>query len=421
QRRFRMNGESGIYTDSWDDLGDSTWRMHLHYPKYHVENIKAGDRFVHMAREGGTAAMTFLQSGDVEINNIHIYASPGTAAIFFQCYGDIHLNGMQIKPRPGSGRIFSLNAGGVHCQSLRKGPLIENCIFEGMADDGMNFYAAPSVITEVFAPDKVLVKEINVLRKGDRIQIIEPSTGMIRAADIEVKSVDGNSITFTKGVEGLKAGKNHVEGDTIFNLSACGNNFIVRNNVIGGLRGRGVLARAHHGLIENNLIRDPGGQGISICNEPDWPEGPIPADITIRNNTVIGANRDSSQQQFGAIQVSAYKLRYKFPDKPDLQKVVIENNKIIDSPGVAILLQGVSDAAVINNLVQLTANDRPIEEYCGIRLDSCKDVKIENFTMADQWGRVDAAVFLDGTSKESVSIKNINADLNKKGQLIKQK
>jgi hypothetical protein len=421
ERRFRMNGESAVFSDSWDDLGDSTWRMHMHY-KNQAGNIKTGDRFVHIARQG-TAVIFFSQSADIDIDNVHIYASPGTATIFFQCYGNIHVNRMQVKPRPGSGRIFSLNGDVVHCQSPRKGPLIENCIFEGMSDDGMNFYTIPSVITEILAPDKVVVKcdHPYTVIKGDHVQIIEPSTGTIKVADVEVTSVEGNVITFAKGIEGLKAGKNHVEADTIFNLSACGSGFIVRNNILGGFRGRGVVARAHHGLIENNLIHDTSGQGIAISNEPDWPEGPIPADITIRNNTVIGVNRDLGQQQCGAIQVSAFKLRFKSSDKPQLQKVVIENNKIIDSPGSAILLQGVCDANVTNNLVQLTANDRPIEEYYGIKLDSCKDIKIENFTIADQWGRVNSAVFMDGTPKESVSIKNINADLNKKGQLIREK
>jgi hypothetical protein len=415
-----MAGESAVFSDSWDDLGDSSWRMHMHY-KYQVENIKVGDRFVHIARQG-VAAIFSSRSGDLNIDNVHIYACPGSATIFFQCYGEIHVKGMQVKPRPGSGRMLSIGGDCIHCQTVRKGPLVENCVFEGMADDGMNFYTIPNVITKILAPDKVVIKcdHPYTVIKGDHVQIIDPSRGIIKAADIEVISVEGDILTFAQGVEGLKAGKNHVEADTIFNLSACGNGFIVRNNVIGGLRGRGVLARAHHGLIENNLIHDTSGQGISVCNEPDWPEGPIPADVIIRNNTLVGVVRDSSQQLCGAIQVSAYKLRYKFADKPALQKVVIENNKIIDSPSSAILLQGVSGAVVTNNLAQLTANDRPIEEYYGIKLDSCRDIKIDTFTIADQWGRMNSAVFLNGTPKEDVWINDINADLNKKGQLIRE-
>jgi polygalacturonase len=419
QRRFRQGGLSAIFCKDWGKIGESTWRMNLDSPNQ-AAGLKVGDRYIHIARTHNPA-IGFYRCAEVSIENLQFYASPSSSTIFYQCEGTIHVNGLQAKPRPGSGRIFGPNADGVHCQSLRKGPIIENCVFEGMADDAMNFYAAPSVINEIISPDKVRVKEVNVLRKGDHIQIIEPSTGTIKAADMEVTSVEGNVITFAKGVEGLKAGKNHVEADTIFNLSACGSGFIVRNNIIGGFRGRGVVARAHHGLIENNLIHDTSGNGILLCNEPDWPEGPIPADITIQNNTIISVNRDQDQRRCGAIQVSAFKLRYEFIDKPQLHNVVIKNNKIIDSPGSAILLQGVCDANVTNNLVQLTANDRPIEEYYGIKLDSCKDIKIDNFTITDQWGRVNSAVFLDGTPKENVSIKNINADLNNKGQLVKQK
>ncbi len=418
-RRFRMGAESVTFIDNWDELGDRLWRMHLHYPGQ-GKNLKVGDRFVHIARMGGASTLSFSRCGNVTIDNVHIYACGGAATVFSLSEGDIHVDGLQIRPRPGSGRIFSTNADGVHCQACRKGPLIENCVFEGMSDDGMNFYSPPSIITEILAPDKVRVNSIRVLRKGDRVQIVRPLDGAICAADAEVASAEGDVVTFAVGIEGLKAGANYTEADTIFNLSACGSGFIVRNNILGGFRGRGVLARAHHGLIENNLIRQTSGQGISICNEPDWPEGPIPADITIRNNTLVGVVRDASQHRIGAIEVSACKLGGQTADKPGCHNVVIENNRIVDSPGTAIVLQGVSEAVVRGNMVQLTANDRPVKEYCGIRLKNCQSVKVEDFMMLDQWSRISSAVLLEGTAKEQVSIENIHADLAAQGQLIKQ-
>ena len=415
---FRMNGESAVFTDSWDNLGHSKWRMHLHYSEQ-AKNLKVGDHFVHLARMGGTSALFFSHCGDVKIENVNIYANAAAATIFFRCTGNIHIDGLQVRPRPGSGRIFSLNGDCVHCQSCRKGPLIENCIFEGMSDDGMNFYTLPSVIKEVISQQEVRVIDTQVLQKGDKVQIIRPTEGTIIEDNIEVISIEGDKLTFAKSIDGLKAGKNHIEADTIFNLSACGNDFIVRNNIIGGFRGRGILARAHHGLIESNLIRDTSGQGIVISNGPDWPEGPVPADVTIRNNTLIGVNRDKGQADAGAIQLSSLKLRHKVAEAPGFKDVIIENNRIIDSPGNAILLQGVSNAKLINNLVQLAANDRPIEKYTGIKLESCEDIEIDGFTMTDQWSRIDSAVLLKNNTKEKISIKNIHADLNKQGKLIR--
>lgn len=419
QRRFRQGAESAVFIDSWDDLGGSNWRMHLYYKKQ-TPNMKIGDRFVHIARMGGTSTIFFSHCNNVSIKNLHIYANSGTATIFYRCEGDIHVDGLQVRPRPGSGRIFSLNGDCVHCQSCRKGPLIENCIFEGMSDDGMNFYGLPSVINDVPAPNQVKVSDPQVLRKGDRVQIIRPSEGIILDTDVEVIDVKMDLITLSKTIKGLKAGKNHVEADTLFNLSACGNGFVVRNNIIGGFRGRGILARAHHGLIENNLIHNTSGQGIVIANEPDWPEGPIPADVTIRNNTIVGVERDSMQADAGAIQISAFKLRYVVADKPGLQAVVIENNRIIDPPANAILLQGVRQATVKDNIVQLTANDRPLTGYVGVKLENCMDIAIDRFTMVDQWARIDSALVLDKTSKEQITIKNMNVDLRKGGNLIRE-
>jgi len=418
-RRFRMGGLTVVFIGKWQDSGDRSWRMYPHYPGQE-KTLKVGDRFVHIARMGGASALNFSRCGNVTIDNVHIYACGGAATVFSQSEGDIHIDGLRIGPRPGSGRILSTNADGVHCQSSRKGPLIENCVFEGMSDDGMNFYTPPSIVTEILAPDKVRVNSIRALRKGDRMQIVRPMDGTIRAADAEVTSVEGDVVTFAQGIDGLQAGANHTEADAIFNLSACGSGFIVRNNILGGFRGRGVLARAHHGLIENNLIRETSGQGIVVCNEPDWPEGPIPADVTIRNNTLVGVLRDASQQNLGAIEVSACKLRYQIADKPAVHNVLIKNNRIVDSPGRAIVLQGVSDAVIRGNMVQLTANDRPVKEYRGIILKNCESVKIEDFTMLDQWSRIITAVLLEGTAREQVSIADVHADLATQGQLVRQ-
>lgn len=417
QRRFRQGGISAIFCKDWKKFGESLWRMNLNSPNQ-AAGLKVGDRYIHIARTHNPA-IGFYRCVEVSLENLQVYASPSSSTIFYQCEGAIHVNGLQARPRPGSGRIFGPNADGVHCQSLRQGPLIENCVFEGMADDAMNFYAAPSVITEIIAPDKVRVKEAHVLRPGDHVQIITPATGTIRAGDVEVKAVEGNIISLGEAVKGLKAGKNHVEADTLFNLSACGSGFIVRHNMIGGFRGRGVLARAHHGLIENNLIRETSGQGIIICNEPDWPEGPIPADITVRNNTLIGVCRDMDQHNCGAIHVATFKLRYAIADQPSLKGMVIENNRIIDAPSHAILLQGVSGARVNGTMVQMTANDRPPMDYGGVKLEKCGDISIDGFTAVDPWARFMSGIQLQDTPSQNVTIHNLQADLAPQGRLVR--
>ncbi len=416
QRRFRQGGLSAIFCKNWEERGDSVWRMNLNYPNQ-AKGLRIGDRYIHIARTHNSV-ITFNQCTDIFLDNLSIYASPSASTFFLRCEGTVHINGLQTRARPGSKRILGPNADGVHCQSLRKGPVIENCIFEAMADDAMNIYAPPSVITEVIDPNRIRVSNPHVLRKGDYVQIIRPSEGVILEESVEVAAVDNNIITLKNTVSGLKAGKNHVDADTLYNLSACGNGFIVRNNVIGGFRGRGILARGQDGLIENNLIHDTSGQGISICNEPDWPEGPIPAHVTIRNNTLVGVCRDSNQMNGAAIQVSAYKLGYTVAQQAVSTRPVIENNRIVDSPGHAILLQGVSGAKVNNNMVQQTANDRPLEAYYGITLQNCKDISIDGFVMIDSLARIRAGILLEGTSRDEVKTCHIYADVPENGLVI---
>lgn len=392
QGYFRMGGESAVMTPTWESVGQRTWRMKMH-AKGQAGGLAVGDRYVHLARMGGVASLYFHACGDLKVENVRFYSSPGTSVIAQECLGAIHVKGIQVMRRPGSDRLLSTNGDGVHCQSNRKGFLIEDCFLSGMADDGMNTYGLPSIITEVLAADTVRVRDVYVLQKGDRVQVFEPSTGVLRAASVEIASVESNVVTLQEPVAGIVAGANHATGDALFNLSACGSGFIVRNNVIGNFRGRGALARAHHGLIENNLIFLTSGQGISICNEPDWPEGPVPSDITIRGNTLMGVHRDHGQAGGAAIYLASVKKLSQPPqtitpctfvaDVPEFGNVTIENNTIIDPPASGIQLQGIRDAQLNGNTLFYAGIVRPIMDYFPVRLDRCRNVQISGLQVVD--------------------------------------
>ncbi len=73
----------------------------------------------------------------------------------------------------------------------------------------------------------------------------------------------------------------------IYNLDACGKDYIIRNNVFLEQRRHAVLARAPNGLIENNLIDGVGGSAISLGNAiGSFYEGPFPRNTVIRGNTI---------------------------------------------------------------------------------------------------------------------------------------
>jgi len=78
----------------------------------------------------------------------------------------------------------------------------------------------------------------------------------------------------------------------IYNLDACGKDYIIRNNVFLEQRRHAVLARAPNGLIENNLIDGVGGSAISLGNAiGSFYEGPFPRNTVIRGNTIRNVMR----------------------------------------------------------------------------------------------------------------------------------
>jgi hypothetical protein len=416
--RFRFGSSTAIFIDSWKHVKERIWRTKLLYPSQ-AKMLLVGDRFVHVARTNGKAVLFFYQCNNVSVQNVTIYTGSSSGIQFFECEGDLVANGFVVRPRPGTGRLLSTCADAIHCQSDRKGPLVENCLFTGFADDTMNFYSAPSIVTKVLAPNKVQVSTTKMFRAGDKAQIIEPNQGLLRANDLTVTAVEDNTLTFERDVPDMHVGaKNYMDSDTIYNLSACSGGFVVRNNIIGGIRGRGLVIRGGNGLVENNLIKDTSGQAIVICNEPSWPEGPMTHNTVVRNNVIWGVGRDSSGKTNSVITVAGCKSANWGPSlSRGIQGVVIENNTIINPPGTVMVFQSAKDVTVRNNMVQILDEHPGIENYYGINIANCEDVRIDGFIMTDPKKRIQRGVVIDQTdslTSVNVTVENVIVDSDEK-------
>ena len=424
--QFRLGAKSAVFTRSWEHVENRIWRMSLQN-KNDAANLRMGDRFMHMARTGGKAVFFFCHCKNVSVQNVVVYSNNSSAIQFYECDGDLHVNGLVVRPRPGTGRLLSTNADAVHCQANRKGPKVENCLFEWLADDPMNFYAAPSIVTKVIAANMVEVDTPRVLRAGDMIQIIAPEKGILRAAKVEVTKIEGRVITIAREVEGLHAGSNrHVDSDTIYNLSACSAGYIIRNNILGGLRGRGIVIRGGNGIIENNLIKDTSGQGLVIANEPMWPEGPMPYNVTIRNNVLWNVGRDEMYNKGSSAILIAGHREHNWQPAQDrgVQKILVEDNLIINPPNTAFLIMSAQDVVLRNNMVHIVDGHDGLDSYMGVVLQNCEDVEIEQLLMADAKKRFAAGIVidpLDGDEPKNIHFNHITADLTEKGKLVLQK
>ena len=247
--------------------------------------------------------------------------------------GEILVRGLEVRFAPDTTRLLTANADGVHCQQNRSGPVIENCYFEGMADDAINLYAPPNVLREIRSPTQWLVSPGCLVLPGDRLQVLDPKTGRLRG---EVKAVAVKAerrallLTLDRPLDGVVAGADHRSADTLYNLDGCGAGFQIRAQSHERKPPLRLPAAAGGGVVEDNIFEDTTGAGVVLTNEPDWPEGPVPWGITIRRNRFLrgGTCLGYADSPHGAaLSVRTTRLGHGLADAEAIRDVVIENNE----------------------------------------------------------------------------------------------
>jgi len=418
-RSFKPGTPSFVVIRSITPVGDRVWRLELGNPP-DAALLAVDDAFV-MRGPGDGNAITFAKCDGASVEDVTIYASPGLCMGFLGCEGDLVVRRVTVRPRPGTTRLLSGNVDGIHCQMARKGLLVEDCHFEGMTDDGMNTYDRVRMVTEVISPSKIRVHQTFDMRPGDRLQIMDPKTGLIKG-EAGVLAVEENVITLDKPVEGVRTSKdilkgiismdNHLDADVVFNLSTCGAGYVIRNNYFGNFRGRGLILRGVNGLIENNVFERTSGQGIVIANEPHWPEGPMPRDIVIRGNQLRGVGTDAHAQNYGAITVVGLGLGGVSPG-PVLKNIRIENNVITDPPAEGISLLACDGVTVVGNRIEADGN-RTFSSGDGLGLRACRGVAVSDLTINSSRQKSTAGIVIGESvapGEDGVKISGLHTNL----------
>ncbi len=415
-----------IFMDSWKHLGGRKFRMVAEKGKnWRVKAVAVGDRWVQLARIVGGGGVGIFQCKNSGCEDVTVMASPSVAGAIVRSEG-IVMRRFSVRFRPGTKRLLSTNADGIHCPANRSGPLIEECLFEGMADDSVNVYVRPNVVLEVTSPRQIAVSPNVVILPGDRVQIIDPRTGRLKG---EAKVIDSKfrnrriHLTLDKAIPALKAGTDHRNADTLFNLDASGEGYVIRNCIMRWHRRHGLLLRAGKGLIEGNRFEHLGGLGIVVTNEPGWPEGPLARDIIIRNNTLVGCGRVNygPRADGGMIQVRGAKLNYALAEGHAHRRITIEGNTIIDPKRVGIYVGSAEDVRIVGNTVKASA-DTPSqgdEDGWAVVLENCGKVRIDKLTVTDPRPAAKAAVLIMKSvdpGPDGVTITGLKAKLGPNGR-----
>lgn len=405
-RRIPPSMPDATLAERWEPLDGTTatarlWRLHMRdSSRGHVAQLVVGGGYVQLARMHASAIF-LLESDAVMLEDVSVHASPSLALGFVR-NGQVTIRRFCVAfpaDQPGRApRLITTNADGAHGQANRVGPLIEDCLFEGMADDAINLYYHPVVITEIASPTRVQFAGYQEFDPGDPVWITDPRTGRLLSRNTVAsrEELPGNVtwLNLVDPVEGLTAGHDKLTGDAIYNMKYAGPGAIVRNNVMRNHRRYGVFLKTPGARIEHNTFENLPASAIYAANDPHWPEGPFPDRPIIRDNVMRGCNYGMwyvDHPRMGVLTVMTARI-----DGPAEQRLVtgavIENNIIEGTPGLPIYLGGIQDLQVRGNRISIDETIKRAASGPLLRLDSVGGAVLSGNAYTDLRSSTTAAV-----------------------------
>ena len=312
-------------------------------------------------RGSGRHNITLLNCGRMDVRDVTIYNS-GMFGVWEGRGegGNYYSFTIQRGPAPAGSKtdpLYSTSADGFHSSSMRHGPVLENCSFEGMPDDGIAIHGIYSLVLE--AAGGRLVINRNSFQAGDPLLLFNPAGSPAGEAVVKSVTLAPDFRNFRRSRRTTVANQTSgpyfeisidrslpAEFDSLCsNPSALGSGYVLRNNTIRNHRARGMLLKAHHGLVEGNTLDGSSVSGIVLSPELWWNEACYSRDVTIRNNVV--RNLPDNPRSYGAIAVAAV------TDGPvpgcGHQHIILEDNRIENINGVNLLVTSAEDVTIRNN------------------------------------------------------------------------
>lgn len=355
-----------------------------------LRNVRIGDLFVLAAYHHTPPAVRITNCGGMVLEDVTIWSAPSIAIFERGGAGGNTYRRVQVTPGPtpagaAAPRLRSSVADGLHSTDTARGPLVEDCVFERMADDGIAVHSSYSLVLEPAAGGVIFsAKEGRIPRPGESIEIDSPA-GLVRGT-AKVKSVTelaGYSAEKLKSVLHdyvwdaefryyTKAWQMELDsppggtaaGDRVSINEHRGDGFVLRGNRISQNRGHGILVRASDGVIENNTIMGSSRSGITLTPDQNWNEAGFSHNVTIRNNTIRDVGNEAflmKRPDVGAITVCAIEEKapnssknFAYSPPGGQTQIAIENNHVENCATIGLLIASAGKVEVKGNTFSKT-------------------------------------------------------------------
>ncbi|MAX24083.1 MAG: alpha-galactosidase [Phycisphaeraceae bacterium] len=385
--------------------------------------IAVGDDIAMVKRKGRAVRIEFCHNNTMQ--NITLHASGFVGFVQKLGTGSAMFRNIQIVRRPETNRLISCNADGININNMENGPLLDNCKVEYLGDDCVNVHSAYNRVVWQNSSNQLTMTPINPNAAGkansgkpvkivffDRKTMSKIGERMVTA----VKNIDAYPLDQSKILFDLK--DNFHSGDAArFNAQnktaqACvitldnpititgdvvttcpeyiSAGAVIRNCHFSDTIARGIRLQGPHALIENNVIQNTRGFGLSMSGQPSfWGEGPYVHSTIAQGNTFINCANDTTDKNHPVIMVQQqgdYTTNFTQYD------ITLKDNLIKNAPTMGIMVRGIKDLTITGNTIDgyytypnLSEAEKIPAQFngtgYGIVVESCENVTLKENTV----------------------------------------
>ena len=287
----------------YEKLQDDLFRL------YDVKGAKpgfaVGDWLVTRSAGGGSLAQ-LDQCDHCTLDDVTFH-NGGFATMFdTEGKGGNHYLNCTIEPGPRPpdatvDEMVSCGADGLHSDGTMQGPDIEDCKFFGnFLDDCIAIHGMFSQVLRVQGRTVLLANAKGRPEVGEPLRITNPAGVFIQAV-VQKISYPNNQVEVVLDRD-VSIPQAQIEtsdpaaGTKASNPARSGQGYIVKRCTLGNTRGRGILAKADNGLIQDCTIENSAMSGVSLGPEFSWDEANYCWNIQVIHNVLRYCARDNGDE-----------------------------------------------------------------------------------------------------------------------------
>ena len=328
-------------------------------------------------------AFVFHRCSDVAVSDVTVYCTPGMGLVC-GVTTNVSLKRFCVLIRPGSGRLMSATADATHFSGCKGTVSLQDFVFEGMGDDGVNVKSGLYLIVRKRLDEHTVLGQHNLKMAdlpdaGDTMEMAHVDTlspfasGKVRLAKMEPGEGNLHRVEFKTPLPAELR-----DGDVLGNASRVPKLRMLRCTVRAN-RARGVLCQTRDAVIDGCTFQNCTSAGVLVLTEVVYFFESIGTrNVTVRNSRFENCNMGAASAEGDLCALASLKDSA-YPAKPGVHRdVTFEGNHIVGTSESAIFAVGVDGLKVRGNIVEQACLRSSRESGVnGIRIKDCARVVVE--------------------------------------------